>query len=107
MSLSIPSNLIGNITYVCSVLTDGISLIWEIRGRQLSNNGLFQDAVREGIYIEPWPTDNTNVSTLSVSEQARQTYKALPIRCLASRGFKDYNETLVYHIITYGESSIW
>ena len=104
MDLFVPSNMIGNITaYNCSVLTDDTSIIWEIRGRQVSTNKLFMDAVNEGIYIEPWPSDD--VSMLLISEQVRQTNKELSIQCVASRTL-GARKAPQFYIITYGESIV-
>ena len=110
MNLYVPSNLIGNTTYACSIaMLDGTSLTWEIWGGQIRTNEQFLRAVDNGIYIEPWPTDNTmTATTLTVSERARQIDEELSVQCVASHqdslpSIKRPQEP--YNVISYGESN--
>ena len=112
MNLYVPSNTNRNTTYVCSIATpDGTTLTWEFRGRQINTDNLFEDAFRRGIYVEPWPIDNTmTATTLTVSEQARQTDKEHSVQCVASgqdlQNRSKRRPLVPYSIIFYGESSI-
>ena len=110
MNLYRPSNLSGNATYVCSIAPPGGPILtWEVGGQQIIVAEQFNMDL-QGIYIDPWPTNNTvTVTTLVVSEQARQTYKNLSVQCVARRNsliniacIKVPREP--YYVVSYGES---
>ena len=102
------NNLTGNATYNCSVaMPGGPILTWEVGGEQIIVNEQFEDFGHRGIYIDPWPTDNSVIVTsLIVSEQARQSNKKLSVQCVARRSLliniKIPREP--YFVISYGES---
>ena len=108
MNLYRPSNVSGNATYNCSIATPGgPTLTWEVGGEQIITNKQFMNFTRRGIYIDPWPTNNTViVTTLVVSEQARQSYKNLSVQCVALRNLQSTKvpRERPYYIISYGES---
>ena len=106
------NNLTGNATYNCSIATPGGPILtWEVGGQQIIVTQQFMDFARRGIYIDPWPTNNTVIdTTLVVSEQARQSYKRLSVQCVARQNLQlDINPCIKvpqvpYNIVSYGES---
>jgi hypothetical protein len=113
MNLYRPSNnLTGNATYNCSIAAPGgpeAILTWEVGKVQIITSKQFMDFADQGIYIDPWPTNNTVVvTTLVVSEQAWQpNEKAIPVQCVARRGFLRNNVKIPpvpYYVRFYGES---
>ena len=102
------NNLTGNATYNCSIaMPGGPILTWEVGGQQIIVPQQFMDFAGRGVYIDPWPTNSTvTVTTLVVSEQARQTYKNLSVQCVARRNslinIKVPQDP--YYVISYGES---
>ena len=109
MDIYVPSNSIENTTYICSIATPegaSISLAWELNRAQIRTPEQVEAAHREGVYIDSMHSDDTNIITLSVSEFARQTYKTLPVQCIAYRSLLDNRrspEGEPYRIISYGE----
>jgi hypothetical protein len=89
MNLYRPSNnLTENATYNCTIATPGgPTLIWEVGGTQISTPGQVEAFGRQGIYIEPCPTNNTvTVTTLVVAERAWQTWSnenPISVQCVA------------------------
>ena len=104
------NNLTGNATYHCSIATPGGPILtWEVGGEQIITNEQFMDFTRRGIYIDPWPTNNTVIiTTLVVSEQAWQTDEGpIPVQCVAiyrDRLNNPKKPPEPYFVIFYGES---
>ena len=104
------NNLTGNATYNCSIATlGGPILTWEVGGEQIITDEQFIDFTHRGIYINPWPTNNTVIiTTLVVSEQAWQTDKEpIPVQCVAIYRGRLNNPKRPpdpYFVIFYGES---
>ena len=78
-------------------------------GEQIITDEQFMDFTHRGIYIDPWPTNNTVIiTTLVVSEQAWQTDKEpIPVQCVAidrGRLNNPKRPPEPYFVIFYGES---
>ena len=102
-SYSVPLNSMENVTYFCSVPINEGSIIWEIDNVQVRTEIQFQNHVLRGIYIEPW--QESSISMLSLSEQARQTNEEFLIRCVVDRD-RGTTKGPPYYVRTYGKSSI-
>ena len=90
-----------NVTYSCSVVAPGSTVIWEVSGTQIRRSDEFNIIRSMGYFIDPMNTES-RTSFISISEVARENASEVAVQCVASLGI-DSIKGETYRVVTFGE----